>query len=276
MPNRCAQADRVSPDDLMRSENIAPVVSQRTLPVKFVVRAPRNVLCQIIAYTPPRADNAAMKLNIPPILALRGLSQTDLANGIGVNRSYISELISGRKEPSFEILRKLGTFLQVPVAALIDDPLATRAPTQAPETTPDHQPPTTPDHQPPGFRETQAEPFTFRESAPPSMAKDVFKALSSAAAHPVSYRATGAIPAFSMCPGDILVVDLATPGRDGDLILVGLTDANGFNAVTLVRKLHGTFALAANPTDPTPVIDMAGDPRAAWRGTIKGLIRDTV
>lgn len=268
MPSRCAQADRVSPDDLMRSENIASVVSQRTLPVKSVVRAPRNVVCQIIACTPLRADNAAMKLNIPPILALRGLSQTDLANGIGVNRSYISELISGRKEPSFEILRKLGTFLQVPVAALIDDPLATRAPTQAPEATPDHQPP--------GFRETQAEPFTFRESAPPSMAKDVFKALSSAAAHPVSYRATGAIPAFSMCPGDILVVDLATPGRDGDLILVGLTDANGFNAVTLVRKLHGTFALAANPTDPTPVIDMTGDPRAAWRGTIKGLIRDTV
>lgn len=208
-----------------------------------------------------------MKLNIPPILALRGLSQTDLANGIGVNRSYISELISGRKEPSFEILRKLGTFLQVPVAALIDDPLAT------PRTTQTATPPT--DHNGPGFSESQAQAFTFSETAPPSTANLAFNAMRSTAKHPVSYRVTAGIPAFSMRAGDLLVVDLGVQGRDGDMILVGLTDANGFNAITLIRTLHGTLALAATATDALPVIDMANDPRAAWRGTIKGLIRET-
>lgn len=198
-----------------------------------------------------------MKLNIAPLLAERRITQTAFADALGVNKSYVSEMVSGKKDPSFDTLRKMVDVLGVPVSTLFGEPSASHGPTPAP-----------------GFSESQAERFEFAEGGALDMKARMFHAMKSAAKHPVAYRLTSHLPSLAMRAQDLLVVDLGTPAKIGDVILVGLTDRQGFSTITLVRRLLGSFAISAEFDDPEPSINIDADARAAWRGTVKGLIRD--
>jgi transcriptional regulator with XRE-family HTH domain len=200
-----------------------------------------------------------MKLHIAPLLAEKRITQTAFADAIGVNKSYVSEMVAGKKEPSFDTLRKMVEVLGVPVGQLFgEEPVDALAAT------------------PPGFSESQAEPFEFRASGPLGMQARMFQAMKTGARHPTAYRLTRHIPSLAMRSQDVLVVDLATRAREGQVILVGMTDRQGYNAITLVRRLVGPYAMSAELDDQEPAIHLEDDPRAAWRGTVKGLIRDTV
>ncbi|MFN6976789.1 MAG: helix-turn-helix domain-containing protein [Gemmobacter sp.] len=48
-----------------------------------------------------------MELDLKSAIARRNISQTHLADLIGVNKSYISDLVSGKKAPSFGVLSDL-------------------------------------------------------------------------------------------------------------------------------------------------------------------------
>lgn len=61
-----------------------------------------------------------MRVNLAPILRRRNVKQSELADSIGVSRGYISELVSGKKEPSTEMLRKIASELDVSPAELFD------------------------------------------------------------------------------------------------------------------------------------------------------------
>jgi transcriptional regulator with XRE-family HTH domain len=47
------------------------------------------------------------------------LSQTDLADGIGISKSHISELESGKKAPSIDLLQKYAEAFDIPASTLL-------------------------------------------------------------------------------------------------------------------------------------------------------------
>ncbi len=47
------------------------------------------------------------------LLSSKGVSQTDLAEGIGVSKSLVSQYLSDQKHPSAEIAKKIADFLGV-------------------------------------------------------------------------------------------------------------------------------------------------------------------
>lgn len=47
------------------------------------------------------------------------LNQTQLASKISISISYMSEIESGKKEPSIELLQKYATYFNVPLSSLI-------------------------------------------------------------------------------------------------------------------------------------------------------------
>lgn len=47
------------------------------------------------------------------------LNQTELANKLSISTSYLSELESGKKEPSLDILQKYADCFNVPLSSLV-------------------------------------------------------------------------------------------------------------------------------------------------------------
>lgn len=47
------------------------------------------------------------------------VSQSDLAAALGISRSYLSEIESGKKVPSLELLQRYAAHFDVPLSALI-------------------------------------------------------------------------------------------------------------------------------------------------------------
>lgn len=47
------------------------------------------------------------------------ISQSDLADRIGISRSYINEIEKGKKEPSIDVLRKYSDLFDIPVSSLM-------------------------------------------------------------------------------------------------------------------------------------------------------------
>ena len=59
--------------------------------------------------------NEALRL----IRAYHDISQTQLCSELGVSNSYLSEIESGKKSPSLELLKKYSERFDVPVSSLL-------------------------------------------------------------------------------------------------------------------------------------------------------------
>jgi len=59
--------------------------------------------------------NEALRL----IRAYHDISQTQLSSELGVSNSYLSEIESGKKSPSLDLLKKYSEYFDVPVSSLI-------------------------------------------------------------------------------------------------------------------------------------------------------------
>jgi transcriptional regulator with XRE-family HTH domain len=59
--------------------------------------------------------NKALKL----MRIFNDLSQKDLAGKLGISKSLISEIESGRKNPTIELLGKYSTFFDIPVSSIM-------------------------------------------------------------------------------------------------------------------------------------------------------------
>lgn len=61
---------------------------------------------------------------IEAIMDGRGFSGTELAAACDppINRSYISNILAGRRQPSADVARRLAAALKVPLAAILADP----------------------------------------------------------------------------------------------------------------------------------------------------------
>ena len=53
------------------------------------------------------------------IRTFHDVSQSDLASDLGISRSYLSEIESGKKNPSLDLLQKYSTHFNMPLSSLI-------------------------------------------------------------------------------------------------------------------------------------------------------------
>jgi len=63
-------------------------------------------------------DKVVMKLRLKELLKSRNISQTSLADGVGVNKSFISDIANNKKLPSTTTLAAIAKFLDVEISAL--------------------------------------------------------------------------------------------------------------------------------------------------------------
>lgn len=47
------------------------------------------------------------------------ISQTELCSNLGISNSYLSEIESGKKQPSLEILSRYSDFFEIPLSSII-------------------------------------------------------------------------------------------------------------------------------------------------------------
>lgn len=127
-----------------------------------------------------------------------------------------------------------------------------------------------------GFSESQARPWKGQSFAEPISPSDPITGLSRSAKHAATYEITRPSPSLGLLAGDVLVVDLGQPPQSGDLILIGVTDPTGTEAITLIRRYVPPYAISANASEPNPVINLDSDGTAAWRATIKSMFRPKV
>lgn len=53
------------------------------------------------------------------IRVFHDMNQADVADKLGLSKSYISELEQGRKKPSIEVLEKYADFFHIPLSSLL-------------------------------------------------------------------------------------------------------------------------------------------------------------
>lgn len=51
--------------------------------------------------------------------ALRKLSQTEAAAGIGIDRSHLAHLENGSRQPSYDLLERIAIYFELPLNSLI-------------------------------------------------------------------------------------------------------------------------------------------------------------
>ncbi|QCP88118.1 XRE family transcriptional regulator [Cereibacter sphaeroides] len=71
-----------------------------------------------------------MKLALGKVLRARGVTQTKLADAVGLTTGYVSLLVSNNRKPSHEVLLSIADYLGVSVNDLLDpdDPALPAAP----------------------------------------------------------------------------------------------------------------------------------------------------
>lgn len=195
-----------------------------------------------------------MQLYLAPILSQKGMTQSALADQIGVKKGFMSEIISGKKSPSFETLIAIAGALGVSIGELFGE---------APKIEPQNS----------GFHEGQAVPYAWRPTAESHDTSSEIAALKHGIRRPETYKVTAPVPWLAMLPGDILIVDLGKSPKNGEIILVGLSDQNGFNTRTVLARFREGLALMPDAMTQEPVLTLGTDPRAAWRATVRSIIR---
>jgi SOS-response transcriptional repressor LexA len=204
----------------------------------------------MIAIRIPKGHNGPMKLALGPLLKKVGMSQTALADAIGVNKSFISDIVAGKKRPSLATLHKIVAVLEVSPAALYDaDDLPEETVSQ-------------------GFSESEAVPFS------PARVNDMASLLRAVAPdvrRPEVFQARKSCTGFGIMKGDALIVDMQGQATDGDVVLATFVDDAGV-AATLLRRWVAPWLISDDPADPPLRLDPASQ-MVAILGAVRGSLR---
>jgi transcriptional regulator with XRE-family HTH domain len=73
------------------------------------------------APVPPAPHRLLLAENLRALRAERRISQEDLANQLGLSRTYMSAIERGRKAPTIDVLARLAAGLNVPIWRLMFD-----------------------------------------------------------------------------------------------------------------------------------------------------------
>lgn len=156
-----------------------------------------------------------MKIDITKQLKAARMTQGALADAIGKSHGFLSEVLSGKKNPSVETLSAIAAALGVPVSDII---------VGSSDTAPDGRS---------GMSESMAEPFRPAETTPIRVAVD---ALSRNRRRAETYRVRVGDLALALCAGDVLILDMGASPAPGSLVVATIADAATGAATTVVRK----------------------------------------
>jgi transcriptional regulator with XRE-family HTH domain len=157
-----------------------------------------------------------MQLNLGKVLKNKGITQSALAEAIDVNRSYVSELVSGKKTPSFEMLERILSALEVTPGELLGADENTGAKTGRPQT----------------YAETDVVSFSW-----PNTARLSIRDIAPDAVAPAAYKAGRSLPAFGILRGDLVIVDVNRKSREGDLVIANVLNDEGHIVTRFMRRV---------------------------------------
>lgn len=216
--------------------------------VKNQVRCPRIVRHQMIAKNRGLGDKRLLMKKLSQVMRAQGMSQTALADAIGVNKSYISEIASGKKRPSYDVLLRLLEELRVDPNTLLgtDTPNAQQTQLQ-------------------GLHEPETAVFEW-----PAKARLTLSQLAPSAKTPAAYQVNRHMPSLGYLPGDIVIIDLGSRSQNGDVVLANQVDRLG-NTRPLLRRLVGSH-LAPEYADQELLA--ASSATVAILGSVQGSFRN--
>lgn len=87
------------------------------------------------------------------------------------------------------------------------------------------------------------------------------------AREPALYRLNSTLREFGYRRGDIIVVDLKKPAKDGDIVLSRVMDLSDGSSSLIVRRLFSPFLISAELDEPMPMIVADGA-----RTTVLGVV----
>jgi len=209
----------------------------------------RIVLSRMIAWNRSKHDIRGMKFALGPVLKRRNMTQTALADRVGIGKGFMSEIVSGKKMPSFETLERMLHVLSVQPNELWGlERAKAEEPTGAA-----------------GFAEPDATAFR-----PGPVIEAALRRVAPEARHPQSYRIDRNMPGFGLLTGDIVVVDLGRSAETGDLVVANMLV--GQEATTIVRRVAGDWLV---PGDPMGDFVRIGADAAVF-GVICGEVRQDI
>lgn len=168
-----------------------------------------------------------------------GKSPRDISLSAGLSPGTVSELLKNEhRSPSVKNLRAIARVLGTSFIWLAEG--------------------TRPNERPAGLSENEVTPWMppKRSGRLPDATADsqALVRLLAPRARQTSVTRTGAL-LFGILPGDLLVIDLKAPARDGDIVLATVADLNTGFATTILRKLATPYLLSPDPQDAgAPVV----------------------
>lgn len=196
-----------------------------------------------------------MKLALGPALKRHNVTQTALAEKIGVSKGFISEIVSGKKRPSVETLEKIAKALDADISVLYEtgDPFAIQ---------PSHD-------KNAGFSDARPAVFTGNNVRLNDLLTTF---IGDDMRHPATYVATADMIGFAILSGDVLVLDMKSARDIDGLVIATTTDTITGATKTLVRRRAGSALIPPDPRGPIDYIDPES-PAIGILGLIKGVIR---
>jgi transcriptional regulator with XRE-family HTH domain len=194
-----------------------------------------------------------MRLDIKSAMKRRKMNQTELAEAVGIQRSYMSELINGKKQPSMALFTRLVDVLKVSP----DDFLRQDAP-KTPEERGQQMLTSLL-----AFEESETVPFDRTGAADKGGSRHAAMMRACRALAPETrsldfHLVARNMPSLGLLKGDAVVLDMNPLYRDGDLVIANAVDANG-TGMTLIREYQAPFLVARDPGFRHQVLNLEKD-----------------
>lgn len=151
----------------------------------------------------------------------------DAVNRYGLNYATYAGHENGNRGMKPDVLRDYARKFRVDLAWLISGTGTPPGPTAERNASP------------PGFAEMDVRPILAVASSAPNLIGMLASSLAPKATHVVPYCAQRAFPAFSILPGDVLLIGQPPKPQDGDLVVATLSDDATNSAFTVLRQRIG-------------------------------------
>lgn len=183
---------------------------------------PANILCQRIPEPTKLGDKRDMGPHIRKRMSALRMKQNALAEKVGISPGYLSEILSGKKQPSLDTLARLAEALETTPAALHGEAKPRAR----------------------GFADAPGTFISPIEAAPPGLEQTV-AASPGRAAYVINQSALG----LGLLAGDIVVLQLGAPADQGAIVIATEVDELGAGTSFVARRV-GDFFLLPDPTLP--------------------------
>lgn len=190
------------------------------------------------------ATDRTMKLNLNPFMRAANMNLTELATSVGIGKGYASDIRSGKKTPSPEVIAKIAAALGVEPGAIIDSP------------------------PPDGLQKPAADFFMADAVAKPlrNNIASLIATITPDARKAAMWKSVRSAPAFGILVGDVLIVDLGAGPLAGDLVICTPED---YYSITLLRRWAGPYLLSDTSGQPT----ISSTRGIAILGVVRGVLR---